>query len=76
MSDQDKLGLLYKSLEQYPASLDPSQVAEALGVSKRTVERLMDAGKIAYFVINEDAVLREKRVTKASLIDFMLKQQQ
>jgi excisionase family DNA binding protein len=74
MSYQDKLRLLYQSLEKYPASLDPDQVAEALGISRRTVDRLLDAGKIEFFVIDETKERKDKRVTKAALVEFMQRQ--
>lgn len=74
MSDQDKQALLFKSLEQYPASMNPDQVAEALGISRKTVDRLLDGGKIEFFTVATDETQTRpaKRVTKAALIEYQL----
>lgn len=73
MSHEQKETLLAQQLEKYPASLDPDEVAEALGVSRRTVDRLFTAGKLEYFVLDPTAERKQKRVAKAVLIDFMTK---
>lgn len=77
MSYQDKLRLLYLALEKYPASLNPNQVAEALGISRTTVKKLLDSEtpKIDFFVIDENSSSPDKRVTKAALIEYMERQQ-
>lgn len=73
----DKVELIMNSLDKYPASLNPDQVAEALGVSRRTVDRLLGEGresKMEYFVIDENAKQLQKRVTKPALIAYILGQ--
>lgn len=74
MSDQEKLGLHYKALEDFPAAMTPDQVAAALGISRRTVDRLLDENKIEFFSIGAEGNQRQaKRVSKAALIEYMSK---
>lgn len=72
MSTDQKAADIERLLEQYPASLDPSQVAEALGISRKTVDRLLESGRLDYFVLDPNAERKQKRVTKAALVAFML----
>jgi len=72
MAKEDQLAMLEAQLEKYPAiGLDPNQVAEALGVSRRYVDMLLDEGKIEYFVLDTEKKLKQKRVTKAALIIYI-----
>jgi thymidylate synthase ThyX len=64
-----------KQLKDYPVALDPVQVAEILGVTRRYVDQLLDEGKIPYFPLNEDKQYQQKRVLKANLIAFMVRNQ-
>lgn len=70
MVDSDAILL---SLDKYPPAMTVDQVAEALAVSKRTVSRLLINGTLKYFVINEDAEKKDKRITKAELVFFMMR---
>lgn len=72
MGTTETVTMLERQLEKYPASLDPSQVAEALGISRKTADKLIDDGRIEYFVLDPEAARKQKRVTKAALIAFML----
>lgn len=76
MSDQDRQALLYKSLEQFPPALNTDQVAQALGVQRRTAERLLEGeaetARIKYFLLDDTKSRGQKRVTKATLVEFML----
>lgn len=67
---------LNQELKKYPVALDPSQVAEILGVSRRYVDQLLDDGKIAYFVLDETKKQKQKRVLKATLIAYVIQQNQ
>ena len=71
MGQAQQQELLEKQLEGYPVALDPGQVAEVLGVSRRYVDQLLTAGKLQHFVLDETKQRKEKRVTKAALIAFM-----
>jgi excisionase family DNA binding protein len=63
---------LEKVMEGYPVALDPDQVAAILGITRRTVDKLLDEGKIQHFVINPGSERKLKRVTKVDLVDYML----
>lgn len=66
---------LERELERYPVSLEPTEVAEILGVSRRTVDNLINDGVIASFVVDDSKVQKQKRVLKAVLIAYMIRQQ-
>jgi len=74
MAQEDQLAMLEAQLEKYPAiGLDPDQVAEALGITRRYVDMLLDEGKIEYFVLDPEKKYKQKRVTKAALISYITK---
>jgi hypothetical protein len=75
MGTEEKVTMLERQLERYPASMDPSQVAESLGVSRKTVDKLLDEGRIECFILDPEADRKQKRVSKAVLIAFMLNNQ-
>lgn len=64
--------MLERALEKYPPALDPEQVAEVLGVTRRYVDNLLREGKLDHFVLDPTKQRLEKRVNKAALIAFML----
>jgi hypothetical protein len=67
---------LEKQLDKYPVALDPTQVGEILGVSRRYVDQLLDDGKIPYFVLDDTKQYKQKRVLRANLIAYMIQQNQ
>jgi excisionase family DNA binding protein len=72
MTTEDQQKMLEQQLEKYPAlGLDPDQVAEALGVTRRYVDKLLDDGHIKYFVLDPSRQHKQKRVTKAALIAYI-----
>lgn len=74
MTAEDKATHLKKQLDRYPeVGLNPDQVAEALGVGRRYVDMLLDENKIEYFVLDPSKKYKQKRVTKAALIAYILK---
>lgn len=77
MTKEDQSALLEAQLDKYPAvGLTPDQVAEALGISRRYVDTLLDAGKLEYFVLDPEKTYKQKRVTKATLLAFIQKNTQ
>lgn len=72
MTAENKRDELEKFMAAYPVALDPDQVAEILGITRRTVDKLLDEHRIEHFVINPDAERKQKRVTKAVLVGYML----
>lgn len=72
MTASDRRDTLEKQLEAYPVALDPDQVAEILGITRRTVDKLLNEGKLPYFAVNPEAARQLKRVTKADLIGYMI----
>lgn len=74
MSDDIK-ATLERELAGYPVSLEPTEVAEILGVSRRYVDKLLDDGKLQHFVLDETKTQKQKRVLKAVLIAYMIQQQ-
>lgn len=67
-----KTAILERELEKYPTALDPNQVAEVLGVSRKTVDKLLENGTLDCFTVDPTAERKQKRVTKATIIDFMM----
>ena len=74
MNGEKMTKTLEDQLKDYPVALDPSQVAEILGISRRYVDTLLDDGKMAYFIIDETKKQQQKRVLKAVLIAFIVQQ--
>lgn len=73
-NEEERRLQLEKQLEKYPAvGLDPTEVAEVLNISRRYVDTLMDEGKLNYFVLDPDMKRKQKRVTKDTLIAYILK---
>lgn len=72
MTVDTKRAEIEKFITGYPVSLDPDQVAEILGITRRTVDKLLDEQRIKYFVINPESERKLKRVTKADLVSYML----
>lgn len=72
MTQSDRKNTLEKQLEGYPVALDPDQVAEVLGITRRTVDKLLNEEKLPYFAIDPEAARQQKRVTKGDLIDYMI----
>lgn len=73
MPTKEQRALLESCFEKYPAvGLNPEQVAEALGVTRRYVDQLLDDGKIEYFVLDPEKTYKQKRVTKSALIDYII----
>lgn len=60
-----------KLLESYPLALDPDQVAEILGITRRTVDKLLADGKIRHFAIDPEAERKQKRVAQYDLIAYI-----
>lgn len=64
---------LVKQLEPYSkGSLTTVEVAQVLGVSRNTVEKMLDEGKLHSFPLNPGESRIHSRVPKASLIAFMM----
>lgn len=76
MSNEQTASTLDTQLEKYPVALDPIQVAEILGISRRYVDQLLADGKVGYFVIDETKKQQQKRVLKANLIAYIIQQKQ
>lgn len=77
MTKETQREVLEQQLAKYPAvGLDPEQVAEALGISRRYVDKLLDDGTIEHFVLDPTKTYKQKRVTKAALIAFIEKNTQ
>lgn len=76
MSGEQITSTLERQLKEYPVALDPTQVAEILGISRRYVDQLLSDGKLDYFVIDETKKQQQKRVLKANLIAFIIQQNQ
>ena len=72
MSTIEKRTALQQQLKDYPPSLTPDQVAEVIGVDRKTADRLLREGKIESFVLDPEAQRLRRRVTKAVLIDYMI----
>lgn len=87
MTTNEKWTLLQMQLaDKYPVAMTPEQVAEALAVSRRYVDKLFDRtdavrarggdpeqeGCLVYFVLDSEKERQEKRVNQASLITYML----
>ena len=71
MADQDKLTVLENDLKKYPAVLTPDQVAEILGLSRRTVDDYIKAGTIEAFPLDPNKERKQYRVTKAALMVYI-----
>lgn len=72
MTVEDRQAEIERFMASYPVALDPDQVAEILGITRRTVDKLLDENRLTYFVINPEAERKQKRVTKADLVAYML----
>jgi len=71
MSEQDKLKSLEKGLQNYPPVLTPDQVADILGVSRRTVDDYIKADVIKAFPLDPSKARKQYRVTKAELMAYV-----
>lgn len=69
--DEIRQAEITKLLDGYPLALDPDQVAEILGITRRTVDKLLHDGKIKYFAIDPEAERKQKRVAQCDLIAYM-----
>lgn len=72
MSTIEKRTALERQLFEYPPSLSPSEVAEILGIARKTADKLIEQGKIDSFVLDKEAQRLRRRVTKSVLIDYMV----
>lgn len=72
MPHEEKTALLERQLAAYPDSLDLDQVAEVINVSRKTVDRLTEAGTLEAFAVDPTKQRQDKRVAKAILIAYML----
>lgn len=72
MTQQERRVELEKFMAKYPVALDPEQVAEILGITRRTVDKLLEEDRLKYFVVNPDSERKLKRITKADLVAYML----
>jgi len=68
---KDKLTALEKDLSAYPAVLTPDQVADILGVSRRTADEYIKAGIIEAFPLDPSKERKQYRVTKAALMAYI-----
>jgi excisionase family DNA binding protein len=75
MEEKERREALERQLKDYPEALDPTQVAEVLNCTRRYVDKLIDAGKLPAFALDPTKERQEKRVTKADLMAYMLKNQ-
>ena len=71
MAEQEKLTVLENDLKKYPAVLTPDQVAEILGLSRRTVDDYIKAGTIEAFPLDPNKERKQYRVTKAALMVYI-----
>lgn len=71
MAEHEKAAVLENDLKGYPAVLDPNQVADILGVSRKTVDGLIAAGVIEAFPLDPNKERKQYRVTKANLIAYI-----
>ena len=73
MTDNQRRAL-EAQLSKYEAiGLNPEQVAEVLGVTRRYVDTLLNEGKLEHFVLDPTKQLKQKRVTKQALISYIQK---
>jgi excisionase family DNA binding protein len=68
---KERLTALERDLMKYPAVLTPDQVADILGVSRRTADDYIKAGVIESFVLDPSRERKQYRVTKAALMAYM-----
>lgn len=75
MQESKRLEDLENMLKEYPPSLDPTQVAEVLNCTRKYVDKLINNHRIPAYTLDPSKERQEKRVTKADLIAYMLKNQ-
>lgn len=71
MAEAERTSILLKELQHLPTVLDPDQVADVIGVSRRTVDDLIKAGVIHAFALDESKIRKQYRVNKADLIAYI-----
>lgn len=71
MSEKEQLKALGNDLQNYPAVLTPDQVADILGVSRRTADDYIKAGVIDAFALDPNKDRKQYRVTKAALMAYL-----
>lgn len=71
MAEKDKLTILTDDLKDYPTVLDPDQVADIIGVSRRTVDDLIKNGVIKAFALDPAKQRKQYRVNKADLMAYI-----
>lgn len=72
VADNNRKDILENDLKEYPAVLDPDTVAEILGVSKKTINNMITAGRLVFFALDPTKERKQYRITKADLIAYML----
>ena len=71
MSNTDKITILTAELKKYPTVLDPEQVADILGISRRTVDNLIKSNVLKSFVLDPSKERKQYRVNKADLMAYI-----
>jgi len=72
MPNTERTTILADGLKKYPPVLYPDQVAEIIGVSRRTLDDLIKRGVIAAFTLDPTKERKQYRVNKADLIAYMM----
>lgn len=63
---------LEDQLKDYPENLDPDQVAEVLGCSRRYADGLITSGKLYGFALDPTKQRKEKRVPKSAIVGYII----
>lgn len=71
MTNTDRFTLLADDLKKLPTVLDPEQVADVIGVSRRTVDDLIKKGVIKAFALDPTRERKQYRINKADLLVYI-----
>jgi excisionase family DNA binding protein len=71
MPNTERNNLILEGLKQYPAVLDPDQVADIIGVSRRTMDELIKGGTVKAFALDPTKYRKQYRINKADLIAYL-----
>lgn len=73
MKTAEELKLVEEQIDALPEALDPQEVADFLGCSRRYADILMDQGKLTYFTLDPTKTHKQRRVLRATIKDFVMR---
>lgn len=72
MPNTDRVQILTAELKAYPAVLDPNQVADIIGISRKTIDDLIKREVIKAFPLDPARERKQYRINKADLIAYLM----